>query len=146
MAKHYSDNLSEEVKKGLREKAEQGHWPSVAPIGYVNNLSTHRIDVDSDRGPIIKTLFEMYASEEYSLRSLMMKADALGLTHPRSGRRILKAEVHRILQNPIYYGEFLWLDKLYPGSHKPLITRETMSTLISKRGNLDSVDSTERSP
>ena len=28
MAKNYVDNLSEEVKKGLREKAEQGHWPS----------------------------------------------------------------------------------------------------------------------
>ena len=30
MAKNYVDNLSEEVKKGLREKAEQGHWPSGA--------------------------------------------------------------------------------------------------------------------
>src|SRR6185436_14859319 len=28
MAKNYVDNLSEEVKKGLREKAEQGHWPT----------------------------------------------------------------------------------------------------------------------
>jgi len=34
MAKNYVDNLSEEVKKGLREKAEQGHWPSVAPICF----------------------------------------------------------------------------------------------------------------
>src|SRR4029453_5023990 len=32
MAKNYVDNLSEEVKKGLREKAEQGHWPTVAPV------------------------------------------------------------------------------------------------------------------
>jgi len=28
----------------MGDKAEQGHWPSVAPIGYVNNLSTHRIE------------------------------------------------------------------------------------------------------
>ena len=61
MAKNYVDNLSEEVKKGLREKAEQGHWPSVAPIGYVNNLATHRIDVDPVRGPIVSRLFERYA-------------------------------------------------------------------------------------
>jgi len=33
MAKQYVDNLSEEVKKGLREKAEQGHWPGVAHVG-----------------------------------------------------------------------------------------------------------------
>jgi hypothetical protein len=36
MAKNYVDNLSEEVRKGMTEKAEQGHWPSWAPIGYLN--------------------------------------------------------------------------------------------------------------
>ena len=36
MAKNYIDNLSEETRKGLLEKAEQGIWPSFAPLGYVN--------------------------------------------------------------------------------------------------------------
>jgi DNA invertase Pin-like site-specific DNA recombinase len=40
MAKNYVDNLSEEVKKGLNEKAKQGHWPGVAHVGYVNNRAT----------------------------------------------------------------------------------------------------------
>ena len=30
------------------EKARQGHWPTVAPVGYVNNLVTHRIEPDPD--------------------------------------------------------------------------------------------------
>lgn len=33
MAKNYIDNLSEETKKGMREKAEQGYWPGRAPLG-----------------------------------------------------------------------------------------------------------------
>src|ERR1700674_5103939 len=61
MAKNYVDNLSEEVKKGQREKAAQGHWPSVAPIGYLNNRATHRIEVDPVRGPLVARLFELYA-------------------------------------------------------------------------------------
>ena len=36
MAKNYIDNLSEETRKGMQEKAEQGIWPSVAPLGYRN--------------------------------------------------------------------------------------------------------------
>lgn len=36
MIKNYIDNLSEEVKNGHREKAEEGGWPTFAPIGYVN--------------------------------------------------------------------------------------------------------------
>jgi len=52
MAKNYIDNLSEKVRKGMREKAEQGHWPTVAHVGYVNNLETRRIQVDRVRGPL----------------------------------------------------------------------------------------------
>ena len=124
MAKQYSDNLSEEVKKGLREKAEQGHWPSVAPVGYINNRATHRIEVDPVRGPQITALFDLYATGEYSLKALTVKVHSIGLTHPRSGRRMMKAEIHRILRNPIYVGDFRWAGRLYTGSHDPLVTRE----------------------
>ncbi|MGH7554588.1 MAG: recombinase family protein [Longimicrobiales bacterium] len=124
MAKQYVDNLSEEVKKGLREKAEQGHWPTKAPVGYLDNLATHRIEVDPERGPLIVQLFELYATRAYSLKALTVKAHAMGLTHPRSGRRMMKAEIHRILQNLIYTGEFRWHGKRYQGSHTPLVSRE----------------------
>ena len=36
MAKNYFDNLSEETRKGMIEKAEQGIWPSFAPLAYRN--------------------------------------------------------------------------------------------------------------
>jgi len=34
MAKNYIDNLSEETRKGLLEKAEEGEYPAYAPLGY----------------------------------------------------------------------------------------------------------------
>src|ERR1019366_5634440 len=74
MAKNYVDNLSEEVKKGLREKAEQGHFPGVAHVGYVNNRVTHRIDVDPVRGPLVARVIELYASGQYSVKTLARKA------------------------------------------------------------------------
>ena len=36
MAKNYIDNLSEEARKGMQEKAEQGIWPTKTPLGYLN--------------------------------------------------------------------------------------------------------------
>jgi len=53
MAKNYVDNLGEEVRTGMIEKARQGHWPSFAPIGYVNSPVTRRIEPDPERAPII---------------------------------------------------------------------------------------------
>ncbi len=37
MARNYSENLREEVKKGMSEKASQGTYPGRAPFGYRNN-------------------------------------------------------------------------------------------------------------
>src|SRR6202521_642805 len=41
MAKNYIDNLSEEARKGMQEKAEQGIWPTKTPLGYRNVAGPH---------------------------------------------------------------------------------------------------------
>lgn len=69
MAKNSIDNLSEEVRKGMREKAEQGHWPAVAHLSYRNNTTTRRIEIDPERGPLVARLFEWYAQGGVSLKS-----------------------------------------------------------------------------
>jgi site-specific DNA recombinase len=42
---------------------------------------------------------------------------------------MMKAEIHRILQNPIYTGDFLWHGRLFHGSHEPLISREMFAAV-----------------
>ncbi len=65
-----------------------------------------------------------YASGEYSLKALTKKAAAVGLTNRTGGTPLVKAKIHQLLQNPIYYGEFYWLGQLHQGLHKPLISRD----------------------
>ena len=65
MAKNYIDNLSEETKKGMLEKAEQGIWPSAAPLGYrnVDGAKGKRvIEPDPDVAPHVTKMFEWYAA------------------------------------------------------------------------------------
>jgi site-specific DNA recombinase len=123
IAKNYSDNLSEEVRKGMREKAEQGHWPSVAPVGYVNNLATHQIEIDPVRGPLVTALFELYATGEYSVKGIVSRAREIGLTSSRSSCPMKKAQIHRLLQNPLYVGDFRWNGRVLGGRHVPLVSR-----------------------
>ena len=61
MAKNYIDNLSEEARKCMAEKAEQGLWPSYAPLGYRNVTGANgkkMIELDPHLAPIIVRLFE----------------------------------------------------------------------------------------
>ncbi len=140
MAKQYIDNLSEETRKGLQEKAEQGIWPLRPPIGYrtyAGPSGKRLIEPDPDPAPLISKLFEWYGTGNNPLRQLVKMALEAGLVMPRSKRPLNRGEIHKVLTNPIYYGEFLWKGKLYPGIHKPLVGRQLwdkVQGLLKQRG------------
>ncbi len=118
IARNYIENLREEVRKGMREKAEQGIYPSRPPLGYRNNKFEHTIEVDPERAPIAPRMFELYASGQHSLTSLRK---ALSV---ECGLRLGKGYLERLLKNPFYKGQFVWEGKLYNGTHSPLISAE----------------------
>ncbi len=126
MAKNYIDNLSEESRKGMVEKAGQGFWPSYAPLGYRNvsdAQSRKVITPDPEFSPLIKRLFALAAHGEYSIKELARILSAEGFT-ARSGSKLSTATVHKILRNRIYSGEFDWSGKVYEGIHEPLVSLE----------------------
>src|SRR3990172_426237 len=61
-SKYYVDNLSENVKRGIRHKLRNGIWPAWAPLGYVNDKNARNIVVDKERAKFIRKTFEMYAT------------------------------------------------------------------------------------
>lgn len=124
MAKNYIDNLSEETKKGMIEKAEQGIYPSFAPLGYINVECNGKrfIQPDPEVGWQVCKLFEWYATGNYSLLELTKKSHNEGFVSRKSGQMVPKSVVHKILKNPLYYGEFRWAGKMYKGIHEPLIS------------------------
>lgn len=127
MAKNYVDNLSEETRKGMLEKASQGLWPSNAPFGYQNTQDAHgkRIIVPSEgAAPIVRQVFEWYLSGNYSVREVAKLLREAGYTVNAKAVKLSHGGVNNILRNPLYYGDFLWKKKLYRGSHEPLISRE----------------------
>ncbi|HDY90150.1 MAG TPA: recombinase family protein [bacterium] len=128
MAKNYIDNLSEEVKKGMLQKAESGDFPSVASLGYRNNKETKLIEVDESKKFIIQKLFRLYATGNYSLSQIKDMANEEGL-RTKNGSEIYKSGVEHILKNPIYYGDFKWNGKMYKGNHSPIISKELFDTV-----------------
>ena len=100
MARNYIDNLREEVCKGMREKAEQGIYPSRPPLGYRNNKLERTIEVDPEKAPIARKIFELYATGTHSLSSLR-KAIAVEF-----GRVYAKGHLQKTLKNPFYTGLF----------------------------------------
>ncbi|MBU1124358.1 recombinase family protein [Patescibacteria group bacterium] len=121
-SKYYVDNLSENVKRGIRQKLRCGEWPALAPVGYINNLKTKLIEVDSERASLIRKAFKLFASGDHSLRTLAKALKEIGLrSHKENVLSI--SSVHRMLQNPVYYGMITRKGELYEGTHEPIISK-----------------------
>ncbi|MBU4342386.1 MAG: recombinase family protein, partial [Candidatus Omnitrophica bacterium] len=122
-SKYYIDNLSENVKRGLREKLRRGEWPGWAPVGYLNEYKQHTIYPDPEKASFIKKMFELYATGNHSLESMRREVNLWGLSGNR-GKPVCKTQLARILRNPIYYGVFRYGGELHEASHPPLISKK----------------------
>ena len=123
MARNYIDNLSDEIKKGCYEKFAQGGYPRKAPLGYINDKNTRTILVDPKTSPFIVKMFELYASGRYTLAQISNVLYEDGL-RTRSGKRVVKGSIHRMIQESFYYGLMQYNGKHNKGNHKALISKK----------------------
>jgi site-specific DNA recombinase len=135
MAKNYIDNLSEEVKKGHLEKAQQGEYPAKAPMGYRNNTQTNLVEVDPDKARFVIRMFELAATGLHSLPTIRQKIMQDGLEYHSPKVRLSKSHVKRMLENPFYTGTFQWNGVLYKGQHTPLISSDLFERIQAVLGN-----------
>jgi len=122
-SKYYVDNLSENVKRGLRQKLRNGIWPSRAPMGYLNDEKNHTIYVDKDRAPLITKAFELYGSGNYSIREIRELLKNAGLVGRNQKKALSIANCHYMLRNPIYYGVIRFYGELHEGKHEAIIPK-----------------------
>jgi len=90
-AQLYSANLSNEAKKGMRQKVKLGGTPSIAPLGYRNIMqefhghTVRTVDIDVERVEHIQWAFHEYATGNWSLRALTEALEVRGLRTRRGG-------------------------------------------------------------
>lgn len=133
IARFYTGNLSEEVKKGQKEKIAQGWLPTKPLLGYKTiGDKGHKIHViDEEKAPLIKKMFEEYSSGNYSLNALVDLMYKEGLRN-RENRKIIKSRMHKYLSDPFYWGKIKWNGEIYNGQQEPLITKELFEAVQKK--------------
>ena len=144
IAGNYTDSLSYNVKRSLVKNWNSGKWQGFAPLGYLNihdedNQAT--LIIDSVRAPIIKYIFNEYATGKHSISSIWNEACRLGLRtkqKKRKGCLVSKNTVYDVLTNPFYYGVMCVKGEYFPHSYEPLVTKEIfdrVQDLFVKNGN-----------
>ena len=141
-ARHYSSVISEKVRNAYRKLHAEGRCTYTAPIGYLDYGSENK-PFDSKRSKMVKRIFELYATGEWSFNQLAKWANEQGLTQKPMRRKRTKQEIasnvspdeipkierpvtHKtieyILSNPFYVGKLKVKGQLIKSkAHQPLI-------------------------
>jgi len=109
----YSDNLGEEIVRGLRESASRGFYLHCRPpYGYCKykvkdgNKDRPRLEVEPHRAQIVESIFRDIASGQ-GLTEIVKKLNGKGISGP-VGKTWGKTILHKILTNEAYTGTLVW--------------------------------------
>ena len=108
----YSENLAQEVTRGMREAAARGFFlGSRAPFGYrrvkVSDGAKERptLVVDPASAPVVREVFER-SLRGHGLKELCKDLNDRGITN--RGKRWYKSGLHYLLTNEAYTGTAVW--------------------------------------
>lgn len=134
MAEYYSLNLSDEVKKGMTEKALQGGYQTTAPFGY--EMIEGKLVIVPEEANVIKFIFDKFSNREMGLRPIALYINNLGIKTKRDNP-FESRTIEYILNNPVYIGKVRWTPTektrrnyhnpesiIADGEHEPIINLE----------------------
>lgn len=145
MDEYYSINLSTEVKRSMKLKAENGQPLCPAPFGYINENKGYA--VDPAQAEIVRYIFDEYNTGT-GIRRIAVDLGKMGVKTKR-GNVPDNRFVEYILRNPVYIGKIRWNPNgrdanrvryrdpcegmiLVDGTHEPIISAELFDS-VQKR-------------
>ena len=148
----YSENLAQEVTRGMREAASRGFFlASRAPFGYrrikVSDGAKERptLEVDPATAPIVREMFES-SLRGNGLKGICRDLNERGITN--RGRRWYRNGLHYLLTNEAYTGTAVWGRTSKDGKQPEPVRAEGAWEAIVPRELLDKVQASleERAP
>ena len=126
-AQMYVDALRDNVKRSMEYNWLEGKVQGKCPTGYLNTVDSNKkktVVIDEERGPLVKKMFEEYASGLYSLKDMVVWARTHNLKSRFSNKTLCRAAIHAILQNPFYCGVMLIKGNYIKHIYEPLIDED----------------------
>ena len=109
----YSENLAQEVTRGMREAASRGFWiSSREPYGYTRVMiqdgakKRPKLELNERESVVVRRIFEM-AARGQSLLEITKALNGEGVASS-DGKRWRKTVVYKVLTNEVYTGSLVW--------------------------------------
>ena len=121
-SKYYVDNLSENVKRGLKQLLRNGILPHRPPYGYIYDKLAKIHNIDPVKSKIIKKAFKKFGDGEWNQTQVAQYLFENGFKR-KNGKVLSLNNIVRFLTNKFYIGLFFFSGEIYQGSQKTFISK-----------------------
>lgn len=116
----YSENLAEDIKRGMEYNASQCMVTGAVPFGYTIGKDK-RLEIDEPRAEIVREIFRRYVAGDAAI-DIARDLNARGLKTQRGGDWN-KGSFHRMLHNERYTGVYIFQDLRVDGGIPQIIDK-----------------------
>ena len=133
----YSENLAQEVVRGMREAASRGFWMTTyAPYGYRRVYvqdgvkKRPKLELNPPADAVVRRIFDMVLQGR-SILDVTKTLNAEGIP-TTNGKKWLKTTIHTMLDNEAYTGTLVWGAKAKDGA-PPVRVENAHPAIVSER-------------
>lgn len=130
MAEYYSAELSQKLRRGMRESALKCHATGGnVPLGYKIGADK-RFEIDEKTAPVVKKIFEMYA-EGNTCKDICDYLNSVGIKTAR-GNSYNRSSLPTVLRNKKYIGWYICKDICVEGGVPAIVDKELFEAVQRK--------------
>ena len=131
MAEYYSAELSEKVRRGMKENALKGkHTSGSVPLGLCLDANRY-FQIDEKLAPVVLEVFIRY-KEGATMKELADDLNARGIRTVR-GKEISLNVIERMLSNRKYIGEYWYHDMLIEDAIPAIVSKDLFDLVQERR-------------
>ena len=133
MAKYYSAELSQEVKRGMNETRLKGNFTGGNLI-YGYKVENHKILIDEEQAKVVRYIYEQYALGVY-VKDIIADLTAKHILN--HGNPFARNTIYNILKNEKYSGIYRFNNQTFENMYPQIVSTEIYEKVRQKTNQIN---------
>lgn len=119
-AEYYSAELSQKVKRGMKETRLKGNFTGGTLI-YGYKVEDRKVVIDEEKAGVVKYIFEQYAMGVY-VKDIIAALTEKGIFN--KGKPFARNTIYNMLKNEKYFGIYRHNDEVFDNIYPAIVTKD----------------------
>ncbi len=125
MNQYYSAELSQKVKRGMKETRRKGNYQGGALL-YGYKIEGRKIVINETEAEVVRYMYKEYSKGVY-VKDIIASLTAKGILY--KGKPFVRNSVYNILRNEKYSGKYMHGDELVDNMYPQIVPQELFETV-----------------